>query len=119
MRGLEPHHAAGRRGDADAAAAVAAWKAAPGSVRLLPSDKRCMAALSWQLTSHPVLHWHKGKGTPGVGSHSPTAKGQSPAATSAALPLLLPPVWWAGLCGLRGVPVRMFSPVVPRPAGRQ
>jgi hypothetical protein len=39
-----------------------------------------------------------------------------PAATSAALPLLLPPVWCAVLCGLRGVPVLMLRPVVPRPA---
>lgn len=41
--------------------------------------------------------------------------GQIPAATSAALPELLPPVWWAGLCGLRAVPVARLSPVVPSP----
>ena len=45
----------------------------------------------------------------------PSAKGQSPAATTAALPLELPPVWCAGLCGLRAVPVTRLSPVVPRP----
>lgn len=49
---------------------------------------------------------------------SPRAKGQMPAATSAALPLLLPPVWCPVLCGLRAVPVTGLSPVVPRPEGQ-
>ena len=45
----------------------------------------------------------------------PTANGTSPAATAAALPLLLPPVWCPGACGLRAVPVTVLSPVVPSP----
>ena len=35
---------------------------------------------------------------------APMAKGQMPAATSAAEPEDEPPVWCAGLCGFRGVP---------------
>mmetsp|Transcript_29145 Transcript_29145/g.64427 ORF Transcript_29145/g.64427 Transcript_29145/m.64427 type:complete len:249 (-) Transcript_29145:625-1371(-) len=45
----------------------------------------------------------------------PTAKGQSPAATAAALPPEEPPVWWPGCQGLREVPVLRLRPVTPSP----
>ena len=78
---------------------------APYGPRCMPSER------SGNLPSVQATSWQAKQDR----HHLPIAIGQMPAATMAALPLLLAPVWCAVLWGLRGVPCTVLRPVVPSP----